>query len=113
MVIHDREQEQKWVQEQQVQHARKERKSKPPRRWSLLAVQSLICTVLVLVALLFRVAGGTSYTKLQQGFSDALVGNELMAVFMRLWDGDPTEIEWEEDVKGETFASSIPSDTKE
>lgn len=111
MVIHDREQEQKWAQEQQA-YTDKKPKNKLTRRWSLLAVQSLICTAIVLVALLFRIAGGTAYTRLQQGFSDALAENELMAVFMRWWDGDPAEMEWEEDVKGETFSPNNPGDAK-
>ena len=110
MVIHDREREQQWAQQQQIRSRQTSKnKRKLPRSLSVLTVQSLACTVILLVALLFRVAGGTAYAQLQQGFADALAGNELMAVLMRWWDGDPAEsvsLPEEEGVKEESFTPS-------
>lgn len=109
MVIHDKEQEQQWAQKRQEQ-SRKETLSsrKPPRRLSVVAVQSLACIALILVGLLFRVAGGEAYTQLQHRFADALADNELMSALMQLWDPDPTE--GLEDVKWESFTESQPAE---
>ena len=107
MVIHNPEQEQKWLQTPPKQPKKKQR-IKQPRQLSVLAVQSLACVVIVLVVLLFRVAGGTAYSKLQQGFADAMARNELMAVMMRWWDGDPAEMAASDDVKDDDFTSSEP-----
>ncbi len=110
MVIHDREQEQQWAQQQQTRSRQtSKKKQRLPRSLSVLTVQSLACTVILLMALLFRVAGGAAYTQLQQGFADALAGNELMAVLMRWWDGDPAEsvpLPEEEGVKEGDFTPS-------
>lgn len=110
MVIHDPQQQQQWAQEQQTRsRAKTPSKPKRPRRLSLVAVQCLACGVILLVALLFRVAGGSAYTQLQQRFEDALTGNELMTVLMRWWDGDPAESSslWEEEgVKEQSFTPS-------
>ncbi len=110
MVIHDPQQQQQWSQEQQMRsRAKATSKSKQPRRLSLVAVQCLACGVILLVAMLFRVAGGTAYTQLQQRFADALTGNELMVVLMRWWDGDPDEsvsLSEEEGVKEQSFTPS-------
>ena len=91
MVIHDREQEQQWV-EKRRELSRTEESSAPqtPLRFSVMAIQSLACVVLLVAVLLFRVAGGSAYAGLRQRFSDALAGNELMAVWMRWWDEAPT-----------------------
>ena len=105
MVIHNPEQEQKWMQTPPPQSKKKQRIQQP--RWlPVLAVQCSACIVIVLVVLLFRVAGGTAYTKLQQGFADAMARNELMAVVMRWWDGDPAEIAASDDVKDNDFTLS-------
>lgn len=106
MVIHDTEKKAQWVEQRHRQpKPPKEKKAHP---LSLLAIQSLACTVILLVALLFRVAGGTAYTQLQQGFTRALAGNELMTVLMRWWDKDSgatPQIGEEGDVKEESFTS--------
>lgn len=110
MVIHDPQQQQQWAQERQTRsRVKASSKPKQPRRLSLVAVQCLACGVILLVALLFRVAGGTAYMQLQQRFEDALAGNELMTVLMRWWDGDPAEsvpLSEEEGVKEQSFTPS-------
>lgn len=107
MVIHNPEQEQKWLQISPPQ-AKTEPLSKSPRRFSVLAVQCLACALIVVVVLLFRVAGGSAYTQLQRKFSDAMAGNELMAVIMRWWDDDPVDLATKEGVKDESFTPSAP-----
>lgn len=110
MVIHDREKEEQWAEQRRRQSREKSKPTeKTARPLSVIAVQSLACTVILLLALLFRVAGGAAYTQLQQGFVDSLAGNELMAALMRWWDGDPSEmasLPEEEDVKENSFTSS-------
>ena len=106
MVVHDHEQEQKWMQKQRNTPREKTQNHTSPRRLSLVAVQCLACAIVLLIVLLFRVAGGTAYSKLQQGFSDALSRNELMAVLMRLWDADAVgdeEVLLLDGVNGEDF----------
>jgi hypothetical protein len=109
MVVHDHEQEQKWIQKRKNTPSKEKVMGKSPRRISVVAVQCLACTIVVLIALLFRVAGGPAYSKLQRGFADALAGNELMAVLMRLWDEPPAPediLPEMEGVNGEAFTSS-------
>ncbi len=57
----------------------------------VLAVQSLACAAILLVALLLRSAGGEAYQQLCQCFRESLLRNDLLAVLATLWDGDPTD----------------------
>ena len=106
MVIHDKEQEQRWVERRHKQNDKKELTISPTScRLSVVAIQSLACIALLLVVFLLRVAGGSAYTGLQQRFSDALAGNELMAVWMQRWDtGVIAAID---DVKQDDFTSEL------
>ena len=77
---------------------RAQEKPKPPEQektsaggWTVLAVQSIACVVILLLALLARVAGGEAYEQLRHGFADSLASNDLVAALTRLWDGDPLE----------------------
>jgi len=110
MVIHDHEKEAQWAEQRRRQSREKSKSAeKKVRPLSVIAVQSLACTVILLLALLFRVAGGTAYKQLQQGFADSLAGNELMAMLMRWWDGAPSEtasLPEEEGVKENSFTPS-------
>lgn len=106
MVVHDQENRERWTAERM---AREQEKQKPPKqrfgRWSVLAVQSLACGLVVALTLLLRVAGGTAYEELRQGFQDALMKNELMSVLSRLWDGEVAFDGDESDVKETDFTS--------
>ena len=111
MVIHDPLKQEQWTETRVAREREKEkhREKKPRRGWSVVAVQSLACGVLLGFALLFRLAGGDAYEQLKTGFHTALQNNELMAVLSRLWDGDPfadVEEVAEEDVKPSDFTSS-------
>lgn len=98
MVIHDQEQQARWTDERIAREQEKQPAPKRSGRWSVLAIQSLACGLVVALALLLRVAGGTAYEELRQGFQDALMRNELMSVLSRLWDGEVT-LDGEEDVE--------------
>lgn len=104
MVVHDQENQERWTAERA---AREKEKQAPPRprsgRWSVLAVQSLACGLVIALVLLLRVAGGAAYEELRQGFQDALMRNELMGVLSRLWDGDVALDGEENGVKGDGF----------
>lgn len=92
MVVHDSAQIEQWTQnradKERKEHTKKQEKS---RRgiWSILGMQSMACAVLFLLVMLFRLAGGSAYDGLRQGFLRALEKNELMAVVSRLWDKEP------------------------
>lgn len=86
MVIHNEMQVQEWIQPQE------EPVHTPRRRhFSVLAIQSIACGVVVLLALLLRVAGGEAYESLQTRFRQALVRNEWVTALAVLWDGNPLE----------------------
>lgn len=110
MVVHDPQNQEKWATERVAQEQEKA-KPRTPRsdRWSVLAIQSLACGVVVALVLLLRMAGGAAYEEFRQGFQDALMRNELMSVLSRLWDGEVTldgEEVAENDVKDTDFTTN-------
>ncbi len=58
----------------------KEPREKQRRRWSLLAVQGVLCGVILLVVLLWRLVGGSSYDVLRSTFRALLTDDGLAAV---------------------------------
>lgn len=89
-----REQRQNEKKARELAAQQKKEKGDPPRSvggWQVVAVQSIACAVILLLALFVRIGGGTAYDALRQGFSDSLRSNDLMAVLAELWDGDPTD----------------------
>lgn len=99
MVVHDEARVQAWAQTRE----KKERETRHPT-WhlSVLAVQSIACCVVVLVVLLFRMAGGEAYQSLRRSFQQGLARNEWVSSVAQMWDGDPIE-KVKEDVNRETF----------
>lgn len=90
MVIHDSEKTEQWAQMRAEQERQKPRPA--DRRasvWSVITVQSIACLILAVLVLLFRLAGGSAYEGLQDGFYNALEKNELMTLLSRAWDNDP------------------------
>ncbi len=79
--------------EQQIAAAEQESKAAKKARggWQLLAVQSIACVVILLLAVFVRVGGGSLYEQLRQSFGDALMRNDLAAVLAGLWDGNPLD----------------------
>ncbi len=57
----------------------------------VVAVQSIACVVVLLLALLVRTAGGEPYARLCKSFQESLMRNDLMAALAALWDGDPAD----------------------
>ncbi len=74
-------------------HIREERKAREKNAacggWRLLAVQSIACVVILLLALFVRLGGGTMYEQLRGLFGDSLLRNDLAAAVVAIWDGDP------------------------
>ncbi len=61
--------------------------------WPLLAVQSISCGVMLLITLLFRLAGGEAYAGLQSAFGEAIEEEGVIAVLASLLDEDePDEV---------------------
>ncbi len=90
----EREQRQKERKALELATEQAKEKEKPPRSvggWRVVAVQSIACAVILLLALFVRIGGGSAYDQLRQGFSDSLRSNDLMAALAQLWDGDPLD----------------------
>ncbi|MDD2362442.1 MAG: M23 family metallopeptidase [Oscillospiraceae bacterium] len=82
--------------------ARDEQKSKVSG-WQLLAVQSISCVILILVALIFRMIGGSAFTQLRKSFNDSIMSNSILATFAALIDSpqpDTSEKETAKTTKG-------------
>ncbi len=80
------------TQRRQVAEERKAKDRKVSGGWRLLAVQSIACVVLLLLALFVRLGGGVMYHEVGRLFNEALLRNELSAALTEIWDGDPTEM---------------------
>ncbi len=78
------------VEQRQIIEERKARERKHSGGWRLLAVQSIACVVIILLALFVRLGGGTAYEQLRQVFGENLMRNDLLAALAAVWDGDPT-----------------------
>lgn len=90
MVVHDRENQQRWTEHRMAQEEKKKRTRIRSGRWSVLGVQSLACAALLLLAFLLKLAGGGAYEELKQSFRGALEENELMAVLSTLFEEEET-----------------------
>ena len=91
MVIHDHSQEEVWAASRTIREAEKKEEKKRTGRLSVVAVQSIACVVVVMLALLLRTASGEAYEQLRESFRKGLMGNELLATLAKWWDGDPLE----------------------
>lgn len=89
MVIHDETRMQVWVQEQKKKKEKQGKQRKAVMHWSVVAVQSIACCVMVLAVLLLRVAGGESYESLRQHVRQALARNEWMTALSQVWQDKP------------------------
>ena len=67
----------------------------PPRKRHgaglVVAVQSIACVAVLLMALLLKAAGGEPYEQLCARFQEYLQRNDLLAAVAALWDGDPLD----------------------
>lgn len=84
----------------------------------LIAVQSISCVVVILIALVIRFAGGEAFEQLRQSFSDSLMNNSLMATLSALVEGSSGEgnggessTETSDDTSGASDAKTEPSGT--
>ncbi len=73
-----------------ITEERRVREKKQSGGWRLVAVQSIACVVIVLLALFARLGGGVAYDQLRDAFGDNLMRNDLLAALAAVWDGDPT-----------------------
>lgn len=108
MVIHDETRIEAWTQERVEQ---KKPQEKPRRKihLSVIGVQSIACCVVVLLALLLRVAGGEAYDALRQQFQQAMARNEWATAVALLWNDDPLDKAKEEVVKPDDFTGEEPA----
>ena len=102
MVIHDETRVEAWTQER-VEQQQQQEKPRSKIRLSVIGVQGIACAVMVLLALLLRVAGGETYETLRQRFQQALARNELATAIALLWEDNPLDKAEESDVKPSGF----------
>ena len=86
MVVHDENRIQTWIQEKEV---RENVGKEHALHWSVVAVQSVACCVIVLLVLLLRVAGGDAYESLRGYYRQAIARNELATVLSQIWGDEP------------------------
>lgn len=54
--------------------------------WQLIAVQSISCLVVILIALVFRLIGGSAFSQLRQSFNQSIMSNSVIATLAALLD---------------------------
>lgn len=109
MVEHDESRMQTWTQTRENQEKQIKKNKGVALHLSVVAVQSIACCVVVLLALLLRVAGGEGYSALRQRFRQALTRNEWVSAVAVFWDGNPLEKEEISDVKMNAFTGEEPA----
>ena len=57
-----------------------------PAGWQLLLVQSISCAVVLLIALLLRVAGGNAFEQLREKFNQSIMDNTFASTIAGLFD---------------------------
>ena len=69
--------------------------------WQLIAVQSISCGIIILIALIFRLVSGTAFDELRTGFNDSMMSNSFIATVTALFRSpQPQE-------SGETATTSV------
>ena len=54
--------------------------------WQLIAVQSISCVAVILIALIFRLIGGSAFAQLRQSFNESMMSNSFVATLAALLD---------------------------
>lgn len=67
--------------------------------WQLIAVQSISCIVVILIALAFRMVGGSAFAQLRGSFNDSLMSNSILATIAALMDASPADSEGSSDAE--------------
>lgn len=71
-----------------------------PAGWQLLLVQSISCAVVLLIALLLRVAGGNAFEQLREKFNQSIMDNTFASTIAGLF------VKAGEEAGGESSSSS-------
>ena len=61
-----------------------------PAGWQLLLVQSISCAVVLLIALLLRVAGGSAFEQLREKFNQSIMDNTFASTIAAFFDKEET-----------------------
>ena len=77
----------KMPEERTRRPSRPTEKKKSSVGWQLIAVQSISCVVVILIALIFRLIGGSAFSQLRQSFNQSIMSNSILATFAALLDG--------------------------
>ena len=80
---------------EETRHARPE---KSTSEGQLIAVQSISCAVILLIALVFKLIGGTAFSELRQSFHDSMMNNSFISTITTM-------------LKAPEEENAIPNDT--
>ena len=73
--------------EERGRHYRnKEKRRTSASGWQLIAIQSISCVVILLIAFIFRMIGGSAFDQLRDSFNDSIMSNSLIATIAAMFD---------------------------
>lgn len=67
-----------------AQHTNEQDNNKKSSGWQLIAVQSISCVAVILIALAFRMIGGSAFTELRDSFNKSIMSNSIVATLAAL-----------------------------
>lgn len=77
-----------------------------PNGWQLIAVQGISCVVVILIALLFRLIGGSAFAQLRESFNESIMSNSIIATFSAMLDTTPVSDSSAESTSGSKTAAA-------
>lgn len=80
--------------------------------WQLVAVQSISCLVVVLLAFVFRMVGGSAFAQLRKSFNQSIMDNSLLATLAALWE-NPSSDDYSLSDSDVSDDSSLPENSAE
>lgn len=92
-----------------------EQKKNKSSGWQLIAVQSISCVVLILIALVFRMIGGSAFSQLRESFNHSIMSNSILATLAALIESpkDDSSKKEESSESGDTSGSEASSSEEE
>ena len=70
------------------QHSPRTERKASSSGMKLLAVQSISCAIVLIIALLMRLVGGDAFSQLRQSFNESIMNNSIAATIAALFGGD-------------------------
>lgn len=71
--------------------------------WQLIAVQSISCLIVIIIVVIFRMAGGSAFSQLRESFNQSIMDNSILATLAGLWENpgsDDVSVSDDSDMSG-------------